>query len=109
MSRMRMMPENGTASRYEAMGLEYQNSGRAPRSGPVREVVGHFLGDEPDGVFERLARTKMVAREDADEDRLAAAARHLEHADIVADVRQEVARLVGDPVAADVSRNPRPV
>src|SRR5713226_3902073 len=72
----------------------------------VREIIGDVFGDEADRVLERLSRSEMIAGENADDDRPSV---RLEHADIVSDIRQEVACLVRNPVAGHVTRNARAI
>src|SRR5262245_25384636 len=119
MSRMRMMPENGTLSRYEAIPLQGSRKVfdrwvirrcKRIRSSfvllTVREVVRDVSRDHADRVFQDLAGSEMVAGEDADDDRVV---RRFEDADVVADVGQEVAGLVRNAIAGDVSRDARAI
>src|SRR5206468_9454146 len=95
MSRMRMMPDIGTESRYEAMSPfsvtwlselekksivgahQHHKAHKAHKahkrmnvvSLPVREIVSDLLRHQTDGVLQRFARSEMIAGEDADDDR----------------------------------------
>src|SRR3954451_9977115 len=70
------------------------------------EVVAGELADVADRVLETVARSEVVGGEDTDHDAFAGP---FEDADVVTDVRQEIAGFVRDAVPRDVARQARRV